>query len=193
VTGNDIVDITTAAADSNWKRKGFLEKIFTQKEQAYIHNAAAPAQMVWKLWSMKESAYKIYTRQYGGRFFAPQKLSCTILHETAGQVVINNISYQTITSSAKDYIYSIARPEAYGNINFYNCCFTVPQQDYTGQQKFIYEKLVAHYACIQRADKNNFIVLKEKGNIPFLYCKKEKIEIPVSITHHGNYAAFTIH
>jgi phosphopantetheinyl transferase (holo-ACP synthase) len=187
VTGNDIVDITAAAAESNWKRTGFLQKVFTQNEQEYIHNALTPAQMVWKLWSMKESAYKIYTRQYGGRFFAPQKLSCTLLSETNGQVTINTISYQTITCTTENYIYSIARPETYGEVDFYNACFAMP-----GKQQFIYEKLIAHYAGIQCADKNNFVVLKEKNNIPFLYCKKEKITIPVSITHHGNYAAFTI-
>ena len=192
MTGNDIVDIKMAAAESNWKRTGFLEKIFTQKEQEYIHNAADPALMVWKLWSMKESAYKIYTRQQGGRFFAPQKLNCTLVDDITGQVTINNISYQTISSYAKDYIYSIARPESYSKVNFHNACFTIPGSHGTSQQAFIYEKLIAHYAGIKRADKNNFIILKEKNNIPFLYCKKEKIKIPVSITHHGNYAAFTI-
>jgi phosphopantetheinyl transferase (holo-ACP synthase) len=185
VTGNDIIDIATANIESNWKRPGFLQKIFTQQEQEYIHNAAAPTQMVWRLWSMKESAYKIYTRQFGGRFFAPQKLSCTILSETAGQVVINTISYQTLTITAKNYIYSIAMPEAFDN--FYSACFEMP-----GKQELIYEKLIAQYAGIMHADKNNFMVLKEKNNIPFLYCKKEKLKIPVSITHHGNYAAFTI-
>jgi len=182
--------MAAAAAESNWKRAGFLEKIFTQKEQEYIHNAVAPAQMVWKLWSMKESAYKIYTRQYGGRFFAPQQLNCTILSETAGQVLINDISYQTITSTTQDYIYSIAGPEACSG--FYSACFAIPGQHGINQQEFIYEKLIAHYAGIHHANKNNFIVLKEKNNIPFLYCKKEKIKIPVSITQHGNYAAFTI-
>jgi phosphopantetheinyl transferase (holo-ACP synthase) len=192
VTGNDIVDITTAAAESNWKRKDFLEKIFTEQEQQYLLNAATPAQMVWKLWSMKESAYKIYTRQYGGRFFAPQKLNCTLLNETIGQVIINNIAYQTFTSTTKDYIYSIARQEVNNKKDFYNCSFAMPQQHYSAQQKFIYEKLIVQYADMKNGDKNNFEIIKEKNNIPFLFCKKEKIKIPVSITHHGNYAAFTI-
>lgn len=192
MTGNDIVDITTAAVESNWKRKGFLEKIFTKKEQEYIHHAASPAQMVWKLWTMKESAYKIYTRQFGGRFFAPQKLNCTLLNETEGLVTINTTTYQTHTSNTNDYIYTIARPEVYSGVNFFNNCFTIPALPAIRQQKFIYENLVTHYAGIKRADKNNFNVLKEKNNIPFLYCKKEKKKIPVSITHHGNYAAFTI-
>ena len=192
MTGNDIVDIIAAAVESNWKRKGFLQKIFTQKEQEYIHSAVAPAHMVWKLWSMKESAYKIYTRQYGGRFFAPQKLSCTILSETAGQVVINNISYQTIISTARNYIYSIVRQDTFGKNDFYNCCFDLPQEDCVSQQKFIHEKLITHYADMKNGDKNDFEIIKDTNNIPFLYCKKEKMKIPVSITHHGNYAAFTI-
>ncbi len=192
MTGNDIVDMKTAATESNWKRAGFLDKIFTQKEQEYIHNAAAPAQMVWKLWSMKESAYKIYTRQYGGRFFAPQQLSCTHLSETSGLVTINNISYQIITSITKDYIYSIAGQGAFSKNDFYSCCFDLPQEDCVSQQKFIHEKLVTHYADMRDGDINAFEIIKETNNIPFLLCKKEKLKIPVSITHHGNYAAFTI-
>ena len=93
MTGNDIVDMATAATESNWKRKGFLEKIFTQKEQEYIHKAASPTQMVWKLWSMKESAYKIYTRQFGGRFFAPLKLSCTLVRNIVDSYMAIYITY----------------------------------------------------------------------------------------------------
>lgn len=190
MTGNDIVDIATAAAESNWKRAGFLEKIFTQKEQQYIDDAAIPGQMIWRLWSMKESAYKIYTRQNGGRFFAPQKLSCTVFSETSGQVTINTISYQTITISTTDYVYSIARPEGY-KADFLNYWFYIPKY-YTDQQKFIHKKLIAGYTALKREDKKNFTIIKDKNNIPYLYCKNQKLSIPVSITHHGNYAAFTI-
>ena len=55
---------------------------------------------------MKESAYKIYTRQFGGRFFAPLKFNCTILTGTRGRVDIDQISYHTTTRSAKNYIYN---------------------------------------------------------------------------------------
>jgi phosphopantetheinyl transferase (holo-ACP synthase) len=190
MTGNDIVDIRTADTESNWKRSGFLEKIYTDQEQQYIQDAADPGQMVWRLWSMKESAYKIYSRQRGIRFFAPKKLCCTLSGETSGQVTINAVSCQTMTSASTDHVYSIARTGDSGH--FYSACFAIPGQQYINQQQFIYEKLVSYYAGIQQEDINNFMIGKEKYNIPFLYCKKEKIKIPVSITHHGYYAAFTI-
>ena len=193
MTGNDVVDIATAAKESNWRRKGFLEKIFTTKEQQYIMEAPLPDEMVWELWSMKESAYKIHLRQSGKRFFAPQKFSCTLVTQTIGRVDINNSSYQTTSIVNKDYIYSIAQPVSTENAPLINCCFTLPQKDYTGQQKFIYNKLKMDYslACIK--EKSNLAIIKDKNNIPFLYCKEEKINIPVSITHHGRYAAFTIY
>ena len=35
--GNDIVDLALAQKESNWKRKGFLDKIFTLQEQLFIN------------------------------------------------------------------------------------------------------------------------------------------------------------
>lgn len=190
MTGNDIVDITTAAAESNWRRKGFLQKIFTEEEQRYIKSASIPNQTVWRLWTMKESAYKIYVRQYGGSFFAPQKLSCTLLTETTGLVTFNANSYQTLTSSTNQYIYSIAMLHGYKE-DFLTLCFDISSHN-PKQQQLIYNKLIACYAGINNCDETGLTILKNKYNIPFLYCKKEKLKIPVSITHHGNYAAFTI-
>jgi phosphopantetheinyl transferase (holo-ACP synthase) len=191
MTGNDIVDIKIAAAESNWKRKGFLEKIFTAQEQQYIKEAAVPDEMVWKLWTMKESAYKIYTRQYSGRYFAPQKFRCTLLSELAGVVEYENTSYQTKTISTKNYIYSIARPAAIENTDFINSCFPLPQPYGSCRQQFIYQKIMGLYISVYGNTEKNMAVVKNKNGIPFLYCGSN-LKLPISITHHGHFGAFTI-
>jgi len=193
MTGNDIVDLATAAVESNWKRKGFLEKIFTAQEQQYIRKAVSPEEMVWRLWSMKESAYKIYTRQYGQRFFAPQKFSCTILNGPAGKVEIKDATYHTVTYTHKKYIYSIARLNEPGTVSFSDCCFRITATDFGKQQQFIYERMISHYAIVSGEEKNDIEIIKDRNGIPFLYCRQDKRNIPVSITHHGSYAAFTIY
>ena len=76
--GNDLVDLKLANIQSNWQRKGFLDKLFTPKEQVYILNADNPFETVWLLWSMKESAYKLYLQQGATRFFNPLKVNCEI-------------------------------------------------------------------------------------------------------------------
>ena len=191
MTGNDIVDITVAAVESNWRRKGFLEKIFTLQEQLYINNAALPHEMVWKLWTMKESAYKIYNRQNGGHFFAPQKFSCTLLSAATGLVMFNNVSYQTTTIASKKYIYSIACLKGFTNTELLSSCFYLPQMEHSKQQQFIYKKIVDRYAKLTGQRKEDTSVVKDKNGIPFLHCFNN-IRVAISITHHGSFAAFTI-
>ena len=42
MVGNDIVDLKRAALESNWQRKGFLNKVFTPSEKQYIQDAENP-------------------------------------------------------------------------------------------------------------------------------------------------------
>lgn len=191
MTGNDIVDIKIAAAESNWKRKGFLEKIFTPQEQQYINESATPDKMVWRLWSMKESAYKIYVRQYGGRFFSPQAFSCCLLSKTAGIVEYKDCIYQTKTKITSSYIHTVANKLNAETSQTIVKCFRPGILKYSHQQQFIYTKIIESF-CTSCKDFNRKVsVEKDKNGIPFLYCGNN-LQIPLSITHHGNFAAFTI-
>ncbi len=110
--GNDIVDLQLAKRQSNWQRKNFLEKIFTSKEQMFILNSEIPEIEVWKLWSRKEAAYKIYNRETGVRGYFPWKLECSIPENSEEKkekyVSIENKKYFTETFVFNDFIYSIS-------------------------------------------------------------------------------------
>ena len=110
--GNDIVDLALAQQESNWKRKGFLDKIFTQNEQLLILNSENPANMVWNLWSRKEAAYKIYNRKTQIRGYFPLQLECFNLEIADGiifgKVVIKGFVYFTKTEIKTDFINTIA-------------------------------------------------------------------------------------
>jgi phosphopantetheinyl transferase (holo-ACP synthase) len=106
--GNDIVDLETAQRESNWKRKGFLAKIFTAKEQLLILNSYTPEIMVWNLWSRKEAAYKIYNRETKISGYFPTKLVCFYESANFGTVSINNRLYYTQSTITKDYINTVA-------------------------------------------------------------------------------------
>ncbi len=110
--GNDIVDLMQSRLESNWQRKGFLEKIFTDNEQLLIANDREPEIMVWLLWSMKEAAYKIYNRQTKTREFIPKKLACTILSKdrfhASGRVACLENTYPTESAITKDSIHTVA-------------------------------------------------------------------------------------
>lgn len=106
--GNDIVDIKQSRKESNWRRNGYLDKIFNNEEKFIIKNASNQEVMVWKLWSMKEAAYKIYNRQTGVRGFIPKQLRCELLLDDTDMVTCNGTVYYTKTTINPDYVYTVA-------------------------------------------------------------------------------------
>ena len=101
--GNDIVDLALAKQESNWQRKGFLDKLFTANEQQLVLSSSNPELMVWNLWSRKEAAYKIYNRMSGQRLFNPIRFECK-----DDKVCFGNTVYYTQTHITTDYVYTIA-------------------------------------------------------------------------------------
>ncbi|AWG21725.1 hypothetical protein FFWV33_09325 [Flavobacterium faecale] len=72
--GNDVVDLVLAKTESNWRRKGYLDKLYTTWEQTIIKKSVHPDEMVWVLWSIKESVYKAYQRIEYNEGFYPIKI-----------------------------------------------------------------------------------------------------------------------
>ena len=106
--GNDIVDLALALKESNWKRIGYLDKIFTKYEQILIIKSNNPENMVWNLWSRKEAAYKIFNRNTGVRIYNPIQFECFDTDKSIGKVMNNGILYYTKTEINLDYIHTVS-------------------------------------------------------------------------------------
>ena len=157
--GNDIVDLALARKESNWKRKGFLDKIFTTKEQLLISNAEKPEVMVWNLWSRKEAAYKIYNRKTQIRGYFPLRLECFELEIidgiSFGKVVIKDLIYFTKTEITTQFVHTIAVE----NVQDFDTITTLETR--------------------KNIQKNN--------GIPNYFEKENSVLIPISISHHGRF------
>lgn len=189
--GNDIVDLHYASIESNWQRKGFLNKMFTIKEQQLIFNSENPFKMVWLLWSMKESAYKIYVQQHLKRFFAPKKSVCSLTTNTTGFVVINEQQYQTKSVINDHYIYT----EAVLNTSqkeVINTCFYLDDVSVQNQRNTAHKQLRTAVSKMKQLSVDSLSIKKTVAGIPQLYQKNKLLSIPFSITHHGNYGAVSI-
>lgn len=106
--GNDIIDLDLTKIQSNWQRPKFLEKIFTLKERNFIQKAEDPELEVWKLWSRKEAAYKIYNRETGIRGYFPWKIECSVFENSFDSVSIDDKIYFTKTIFTENFVYTIA-------------------------------------------------------------------------------------
>lgn len=105
--GNDIVDLAAAKTQSCWRRQGFVDKVFTESEMILVDGSTDPERLVWRLWTMKESAYKIVNRENGRSFLSPRKLECTV-DGSSGTVSFENSIYFSKTVANSRAVYSIA-------------------------------------------------------------------------------------
>ncbi len=176
--GNDIVDLKIASLQSNWKRKGWLQKIFTQSEQNLIAHAENPDQMVWKLWSMKEAAYKAHQRRFSLLpKYNPKDFIC---HDTT--VDIDGFVYQTISKYEEDYIHSIA----YTNRDdFISKVFVDTSKQYKNQVKYYVGNLLnVHISAVT--------LQKDANRIPNIRINNKETKAVLSLSSHGSFSAFTI-
>ena len=190
--GNDIVDLAQAAQDSNWQRRGFLAKLFTNSEQTLIHAAAQPSQLVWLLWSLKESAYKARFRETHQRTFAPKRISCHLdnLTETAAQATVTHERvYRATALINPQYIASVAWLPATTQHPAHKS-FMLPGVRYEQQHQAVRQELINHIASKLGMVPDSVRVCKNSFGIPFLPTGSQ--QIPLSLSHHGQYGSFAI-
>ncbi|WP_322549969.1 4'-phosphopantetheinyl transferase superfamily protein [Flavobacterium psychraquaticum] len=106
--GNDVIDLVLAKKESNWKRKGFLTKLFTSFEQELIAKATNQEELVWMLWSIKESVYKAYQRINYNEGFYPTKIEILEINAKNESVVqLFDTLFYGKTTSDSDFIKTI--------------------------------------------------------------------------------------
>ena len=165
----------------DWQRKGFLEKQFTSKEQTIILAAENPFEMVWLFWSMKESAYKVWVQQYEKQKFSPLQFECKLTSTDDGIVFHQSETYYTTSIIDGYYIFTIATLEKEDKV--FSQIGSPHQLEVNLKKKL--EELTGYSAS--EIEKK-----KTETGVPNYYHENKQIMIPCSISHHGNYGAFSL-
>ena len=129
--GNDVIDLALARTESNWQRRGYLQKLFTENVRQLIQNALDSEIMVWNLWSRKEAAYKIYHRETKIRAFIPLRLECVFDSDFDGKVIVADRFYFTKTALSEGNIHTIAvgQKADFSKITFFDDRYNVYKKD----------------------------------------------------------------
>lgn len=187
--GNDIIDLNETRKTSNWERPGFMQKIFSIREQEMIYASANPFTKVWQLWSMKESAYKVFIQAGGERFFNPSKIECRINTSNCGQVILNRTLLNTSTSFHSNYLFTTAI-SAQSAIE--TRIFELAESNSSYQSNFMHEQVLTDFAKNNSIDIADISLQKTSTGVPVLYLQNKPLSTSLSISHHGNYGAYSI-
>lgn len=186
--GNDVVDLEFAARQSNWRRKGFLQKVFSEGEQQLILGSSRPYRLVWLLWSMKEAAYKAQQR----RFDLPRKLNW---HEfrcflnsystiaASGVVKTGDSEYFTSSEISGKYIHTSAETSETRTAK--NGIFETSSEE---MKRLFLQKLSAAL----NFPEQELSLQKNFHGIPYVAWEKKEIFSSFSFSGHGRYCAFSM-
>ncbi|MBZ9729704.1 4'-phosphopantetheinyl transferase superfamily protein [Salegentibacter sp. JZCK2] len=180
--GNDIIDLNLAFKQSNWQRRGFLQKIFTTDEQDFILNAENPELNVWLLWSMKESVYKAVQRKYHLEpFNNPKRFVCK-------QVEINSGKARGVVCFEEDAceINSILFSDVI------HTCTANTEFSFISENKNSRIRLLQKISDQKNIPLESLNISKNKQGVPFLTYRGDNLQIPFSLSHHGDYSAFAL-
>jgi phosphopantetheinyl transferase (holo-ACP synthase) len=179
--GNDIIDLAAAKKESNWRREGYLKKLFSIEEQDYIKESTTPDSSVWSLWSMKEAVYKAEFRRTLHYEYAPLKIRCIKMNQEDNmlkcELLYNDIKYFTFTKILSNYLHTIA------------CRW---KKDFTYLKIIVVKDYPENYSVYLKKNKllssSEFIIKSDCGIPNLINIEKEKI-YPMSISHHGRFLA----
>ncbi len=180
--GNDIVDVELANMQSNWRRTGYLDKLFTTEEQHYIKSSYNASTMVWTLWSMKEAAYKLYTQLHPSRFYNPKSFVCHL--KDHNEVIYKDFHCYVNTEITSDYVLSEA---SFERSEISSKIIEFETHGSQNQSQYLREKLFKVLKDTLQIDKNEFTLHKDCFGIPKV--TYENKEINVSLSHHGRFGA----
>lgn len=170
--GNDIVDLQKAGLESNWRRKGYLDKLFNTEEQQQILSSSNPETTLWLFWSMKEAAYKVINRETSERFYSPKKFVC-IINENNGSVNFEGKIMHTKSVINQHFIHTIAS--------------SISEELKKIQTTYL-ENTSTYLSDFNSASKR-YQLEKDVNGIPNLADKTNGESHFASVSHHGKYLA----
>jgi len=189
VIGNDIVDLNLAKEGSNWERKRYLSKLFTAQERIYIHESKDSCKMLWRLWSMKESGYKLFLQTGGSPFYNPSKIECKLLSDSLGRIQIDTFSLETQSIENYNYILSNAKKDF--KENFRTEVFLLEGKKPSETSSFCYSKVKEIISKEFGYAAHSLSLSKSSCGAPVLSYQDKLLDISISLSHHGSYGVFS--
>lgn len=169
--GNDIVDLAKAKEESNIFRPRYLEKICNAEEIELVLSHLKPIDTFWRIWTMKESAYKAFQRKFNFKtFFNPLVFRCEFVDPELGNVVFNNHQLSTKTIQTPEFVYTEV-------VGFQS------KQRFFGNTSDLLMKLKTE---LNLKSLPEFTTSLE--GLPVLNLLQKTL--PISKTHHGNFQVF---
>jgi len=208
--GNDIVDLADLDGQLKNYDARFVSRVCTKDEMSFLISAEKSEETFWKIWTAKETAFKIYQRLHARARFQPRNFkvnlqSCTVTHAGMETAVAWSIT--------RDYVFCSGRLKANSTAQMISSSISVtkltdhvPIEELTELElrsaqtpescsvRILAKNLLAQTLHLNRQDIE--IVrrpMRQDWSAPEIRYKGRILnETGLSLTHHGRFQACTI-
>jgi phosphopantetheinyl transferase (holo-ACP synthase) len=181
--GNDVIDL--ADPETHTRHPGFDARVFSTSERDLIARSDAPHAARQSLWAAKESAYKAARRRDSAVAFSPIRFEVGL--DDAGHGTARHASgiFEVAVTRSGDCIHAIA------------CFGRDPRESrssITDVSREDASTAVREFALVELSDAlelpRSELSIGRNGRIPQLCLRGSTLPAPLSLSHHGRFAAY---
>ncbi len=192
--GNDIVALNEFSFETNHHLDRWLGKVCTEKEKEWLFSSRRPEQTRWRLWTFKESAYKVLMKCGVPPFQNVRRIEILpdgslLAKKMHFKASLDDYQLWGYSVQNKDWVHSICSNQPF-NEEVYHAD-VISYDTKRGASKAIREQvedqLKKEYGIKIKS------IAQSTENIPIISCENPEISIDLSLTHHLPYSAFVYH
>ena len=188
--GNDIVDLAVAPKLEGRRGKRWIEKVCSLEEQFCFVPENIHQKTVWRLWSMKESAYKAHKQLEPDSVFSPHQTLCIMTNLKDGLVMIDGRTYVTRTITSEDFVYTTASSDQ--ETPPITRAFKLASSYNKDQGLEVRAAALSDAAEQLHVPLSELNIHKDEAHVPRLNFGKDKHSMMISFTHHCDYAGYAL-
>jgi phosphopantetheinyl transferase (holo-ACP synthase) len=180
--GNDIVDIAFTAEHN----PRFVDRIISPLEKSLFPPLTLNDPLLWKLWAAKEAAYKAIKQKLDIPFHHREFL----VNSTLSSVSYHEQTLQLSVMQNGDFVFAVVSDLSAEQIHSRFATFaqepTADQQSQKARAMLL--ELAAESLQLPEAE----LSLQSDARIPRICYQGQRLNVPVSLTHHGRGVAASV-
>jgi phosphopantetheinyl transferase (holo-ACP synthase) len=189
--GNDVIDLADPETLADALHPRFDARVFTNAERALLARSPCTSRLRWRLWAVKEAAYKCAVKLAPGTRFSPARFEVGFADERQGGVRWGTARLRFALFEEGERLHAVATDGADPERVLHSLC-ELPagaghEQASSAVRELARGALAAALGCAAGE-----LAIGRRGRIPVLLRRGAPLGLDCSLAHHGRFAAAAI-
>jgi len=185
--GNDLVDLCDAETREAALHSRFDARVFNATERAELARAADRHRLRWTFWAAKEAAFKWLRRHEGRAIFAPRRFAVVLDSIERGSVQAASFRLPFQAQQASEFVHVVVKDP---NCPAEQIASRVEPIGHAASPSVFVRQLAKTFVSQRLGLDASQLDFLHASKIPRLVCASGPVEVALSLSHHGRFAAF---